>query len=450
MAIDFRPFGTAGRHRRSGLRADSKLRRARITAALVATVTLAPCVLAATGAPVRVTTIEGDVIAGVSADGAEAGRVAVETPAGRREIRIDGIALIELHGDTGTDSSPGREHDGDPTRRPAGAVQGVELFLRGGGHIAGTIVDSTENGIIAETPLDPRTEIGFRELSAMRFHDAAPDARSETLLADTLADRKPGVDVLITRGERDATMLRGSVQRIGPDGGTFVFNGRERSFGFDKVHAIVFATPPGEHAPASAVAELRDGSVLPGTLLAMDADSIRFDGAIGGERTWPIDQVARVVIHSDRVAHVSDLKPVRTDFEGMLHRDWPIGVDETVSGGPLMLGGKRFERGLGVHSKTTLVYQIDAAFERLVATVGIDDAYRPRGSVVFRIIGDGRTLLDTGTITGADEPRTINVDVTGTGELSLVVDFGPDLDLADHAIWASARLIKPPAAGATP
>jgi hypothetical protein len=106
-----------------------------------------------------------------------------------------------------------------------------------------------------------------------------------------------------------------------------------------------------------------------------------------------------------------------------------------------------FDKGLGVHSRTELDYQLDRAYESLVATIGIDDAVRPRGSVVFRVLGDGKVLFDSGVLTGKDPPRDVNVNVVGVSLLTLVVDYGDELDLSDQADWGGARLLKPAPTG---
>lgn len=388
--------------------------------------------LSASGPAVLVTTIEGKVVEGsLDADPAS-GRVAIVTSEGRREIRFDGLSLIELlH-----QRSVGETRIGEAT-----------FLLDGGGRLAGRIVESSTDGFVAETSLGERTAIRFADLVAVRFHQPEDPSRPETLLADAIARRAPGVDVLITRDKFDAAPLRGSIRFLDAEGGTFVFSGRERSFRKEKVYAVVLAPPPGESPKWGALVELRDGSALPGRLIAMDDASVRFEASVGAARTWSLEEVARLRIHSPRVTHVSDLSPIRKEVMGRLHRGWPIGIDETVSGKALLLGGRRFERGLGVHSRTELVYRIDGAFGRLVAVIGIDDDFRPRGSVVFRVVGDGDVLFDSGPVTGRDEPRHINVPVSGVGELSLIVDFGADLDLADHAIWGDVRLLRPARGG---
>jgi hypothetical protein len=111
-----------------------------------------------------------------------------------------------------------------------------------------------------------------------------------------------------------------------------------------------------------------------------------------------------------------------------------------VAGGPLVLNGRRYEKGLGVHADTTLTYKLDGNFETFMATIGIDDS-PGGGSAVFRVRGDERVLHQSDVLFARDSQRVV-VDVRGIRELKLECSRGPDLDLGDHGDWAEARLIR--------
>ena len=99
----------------------------------------------------------------------------------------------------------------------------------------------------------------------------------------------------------------------------------------------------------------------------------------------------------------------------------------------------------GVQARTVVEFQLGRAYDKFAATIGIDDAVRPRGSVVFRVESGSRVLFESGTVTGRDAPRNVTIDVADIDTLTLVVDFADGIDLSDHANWCDARLIKPPA-----
>jgi len=105
------------------------------------------------------------------------------------------------------------------------------------------------------------------------------------------------------------------------------------------------------------------------------------------------------------------------------------------------VGGQRFARGLALHSKTRLVYSLAGRHRRFQAWMGIDALVGRRGNVHVVISADGKTLLET-DVKGTDKPRLVDLDVTGKRELQILVDFGGDLDIADHLDLADARLIR--------
>ncbi len=190
---------------------------------------------------------------------------------------------------------------------------------------------------------------------------------------------------------------------------------------------------------------LIDGSVFSGTLDRSDDRSLTVETSVGTTTALRISDVVSLRVHSDRVVYLSSLDPIRTATEGLLHRSWPVRMDRSVSGGVIAILDQVFERGIGVHSKTELTFDLGGDYESFAATIGIDDAVRPLGNVTFRILGDDRPLFESGPISGRDPPRNVLVDVRSVKDLTLIVDYGEALDVADHADWADARLIKPPA-----
>ena len=88
-----------------------------------------------------------------------------------------------------------------------------------------------------------------------------------------------------------------------------------------------------------------------------------------------------------------------------------------------------------------LVYLLTEDFRRCQALVGIDDRVREGGNVRLVISGDDKELFSQ-AITGHDEPFPLDLDITGVKRLKIVVDFGDELDIADHLNLCEARLTK--------
>jgi alpha-galactosidase len=116
-------------------------------------------------------------------------------------------------------------------------------------------------------------------------------------------------------------------------------------------------------------------------------------------------------------------------------------ANKSVDGHPMMLDGKRFEHGVGTHANSTFRIALGGKAERLTATVGVDDEVDKKGSVVFKVTGDGKTLWESGVLRGGDPAKDVSVALNGVKVLVLTVgDAGDDANY-DHADWADARIV---------
>lgn len=109
-------------------------------------------------------------------------------------------------------------------------------------------------------------------------------------------------------------------------------------------------------------------------------------------------------------------------------------------GGPIRLDGKVYRKGIGMHANGVVGYHLGGNATTLTAVVGIDDSVGNAGSVILRVVGDGRTLYDSGLITGATRAEPISVDVSGVDDLELVADATRDGQPHDWVNWADAFL----------
>jgi hypothetical protein len=405
---------------------------------------------------VHIVRIDGTVMEGAWDGSVNGAQIEVLSPTDATNIPLDGLASIDFD---------------NPSEPPVGDAV---FFFADGSRLTGQlIVDSkadsatpSEDHMAGQTILGDSTNFTFQQLAAIRLARAEDFRRAEELFNDARASRLPGHDLLITRSADEPRALRGQIESVVGHGGSFHFGDRTRSFRFDKIFGIVFASgvsKPQEHPDATTI-KLTDGSALVGQLLSPDVCGDRpTEQAVclaihfGRSATIPLTKIRRIDIRSHRVVYVSDLTPTQQRIEGLLHKKvagespWPLRINRSVNGGPLSLGGRIFLRGLGVHSRTEITFKLDGEYESFVATIGLDDSVRPRGSVAFRVLGqsDEQTpavvLFDSDLITGQDAPRDIIVPLDNVTNMTLLVDYGDDLDLADAAVWGDARLLKPEA-----
>jgi len=117
-----------------------------------------------------------------------------------------------------------------------------------------------------------------------------------------------------------------------------------------------------------------------------------------------------------------------------------IQFDRNIAAGPLAIGDKQFESGLGTHSPALIEYALSGQFKRFRATVGIDRMTEGRGSVIFEVHADDKPIFKTGVMSGFSKPEKIDVDVTGANRLTLIVKDADDGPKNDYANWCDAEL----------
>lgn len=222
------------------------------------------------------------------------------------------------------------------------------------------------------------------------------------------------------------------------------WKGRERALPRTSVYGIVVAAiAPPVTPPLRCRLDLRDGSslwALP-QFLPHPAESPReLAVEVGGHRiSLPWQDVVRIAVVSDRLQFLSDLEPSDLRQQPIVapRRFWQR--DRNVTGAPLSLDGRRYEKGLGVASGTELTFAI-GQHDLFAATIGVDDQTGGRGKCIFAVLADGRLLCEHEMKRGT-APRELRLDVRGKQQLTLRVLPADDLDLGDHANWCDACLL---------
>ena len=373
----------------------------------------------------RAVLLDGTVMVGQWLGSPDGRHVELQTSTGAQRIELDDLGAVVLSAET---------------TAPKGTVV---FHLDDGGHLHGDIAGGAEDAVVGRTILGQKITMPFDHLAGIQFVNDHEFRRSAELFHEMLLQRPPSEDVLVTRSEDDVKALRGRLVQLDATHGSFVFGERSRTVRTENLFGVVFAAGVTTRRNHPISIQLADGSQISGRLERGDPEVLHVETSLGSTVQLPIGTVTRITVHSPRVVYLSDLSTVSQQVEGRLHRPWPPQNDKNVSGGPLSIAGQRFARGLGVHSRTDLTYDLGGAFDKFLATIGLDDAVRPLGSVVFRVHGDGKILFDSGEVTGHDEPRNVIVDVSEVRRLTILVDYGAALDLSDHADWGGARLLRP-------
>lgn len=259
-------------------------------------------------------------------------------------------------------------------------------------------------------------------------------------IAKMLAEPDPPQDMVVAAQGDRVVMLNGRLAGLSHAHVSFNWNDREVRLPWDRVAAIRLARTTARGA--SCRIALLGEQTLAGRVLSADADRLTLQSGTLGKLELPWNDILRIDCAGDRLTFLSSLKPTQYEFTPWFHKRWQYALDRTLLGGPIRLGGRTYSHGVAMHSRAVLTYSIGGAFRQFAATAGVPDEMDTRGRVDMFVVGDGRKLWEALDVRGGQPPLDVLVDVAGVRELALVVDYGEDLDLSDHAVWAMARLIK--------
>lgn len=321
---------------------------------------------------------------------------------------------------------------------------GMEIGLSNGDLLRGSLAADMGESLEADT------ELGRVSL---RLEDVAFVARRPV---GRVPDLSRGDVLSLVDGDRDI----GRLKAIGRDGVKFHsdLTGTEQKFPIDRVSAV-YLQPLGRYRPMSSPAyvevALAGGGTVKGELLEMGPKGGKLRCEVGSLGVRSFGRDGQVNFRNGTSLHLSDIDPVGTAERRMIPMAEPIRYrkDRAAAPGvpPIALQGRRYPKGLGVHSWSELTYELRGEFRQFRAVAGLDDSAGGGGSVVFVVKADGKEVFRSGLIAGPQwaqelqasaRPKEIRVPVGGVKRLSLIVEPGPDDDVLDRAVWADAKLIR--------
>jgi hypothetical protein len=363
------------------------------------------------------TTLEGTTargqIAAIGADGQVTGE---GVPSG---LKLDGLRAIT---------------------REVAPVAGAEVLvveLVGGGRIRGASLAMADEKFQIGWALGDKVSLPIDVVRSVRFRPGVVSTEFDAALAKPSADN----DRLFVEVDGQIAMLTGLIESITPETVAFQYEGKQQSLPSGKLFGLVMAqVGVAGRASSGVTVELADGSRVAGIAREL-ADGQLSVGVGPASVSLPWSAVKRVSVRSSRLAYLSDLDPIEVEEYRLVTLPQPWQRDKSVGRKTLTIGEQKFDRGLGVHAYSRLVFDVGGDYDQFLAVIGIDAAADRRGDCVFVVVGDGRELARE-RMTGAMPGKALTLEIAGVKRLSLIVEPGAELDLADLANWADARVVK--------
>jgi hypothetical protein len=219
-----------------------------------------------------------------------------------------------------------------------------------------------------------------------------------------------------------------------------------------RVEAVIFGlraggSPSARPQPREFAFGLRDGTLVYARDCECDekkltitlGDGVKLDGGTA-------DDVVAIQSLGKPLVYLADLEPAGYRHVPYLSIEWPYARDRNVLGEPLLVSGKRYLKGIGMHSASRLTYHLGETFRRFDAQVALDESAGKRGSVTFGVYleRDGKwgEVFVSNVVRGGDAPLPVSIDVEGATGITLTVDYADRGDQLDRAVWLDARLMR--------
>lgn len=345
---------------------------------------------------------------------------------------------------------------------PAGAAPGARIApkdlgsfeLAGGDRLAGAVRGGDGDLLKVELRGGVPLDLTIDAISSMVFPGRIPDGVTSTPGPGSEGDRL----YLVASGSLD--LAQGFVEAFTDEGVTFEDDRLgARTFAWDRVAAL-FITPLEEEGEEDAAARpgepvavsLRGGGRLSGRLRRIAGATEGVDIALGAgaEVSLPGRVVSEVALDDGSFRFLGDLAPSTEASTSLFGDDlgfaWPMRVDRNVRGGPLVVAGRTYSRGMGVHAPSRLEWDLSGAgWTQFRVRCGVDDTGAKAGSagaVRFRVFGDEKLLWQSDVVrAGAPAQGPDAMDLTGVSKLVLEVDPAGPFTL-DRADWLRPMLVK--------
>jgi hypothetical protein len=379
---------------------------------------------------------------------------AAKTAAGGTSSDPGGVATAQPaapQGASGAATQPTAATQPAASTQPA-APTSYQVELAGGGRLRGKIEAWSDQQLrLAPALLDGTVvSIPLPHVRAVWAGAANRVAEAQAMrVAAAAADPAAGAaDVAYVLREDKVHAVPGVALGIDDDALRFRYEGQDRRIALGRLVGVALAAqdaPPEAAAFHQSMQFAGGDESLPGawTSLADDGKTLGVRTLWGEPLSVPAAKVTTVAIRNGRLVYLSDLAPGGVEQVPYFDRVIPFRTDVSLTGTPLRLSDGPTTRGVAVHARCVLHYDLGGTFDTFRSRVGFQQPEGKRGRADVRVLGDGKVMFEKLDARGDQPPTDVEVRVAGVKRLTLEVDFGPEEDVGDRVVWGDAKLMRP-------
>jgi len=331
------------------------------------------------------------------------------------------------------------------------------LFFTDGSQVHGASIARTAKSLTAQTALFGAVDASVEAIHAVRLQAENP---SFTQQWNTFLKRDAEKDNLVV-AKRDGSgldFLAGIVSNVTATQVEFLLDGETIPVPAERVYGIVFARTKKAVTPATIQLTSAVGDVLSAKSITLEGDQFKAETAWGQTVFIALTSLQKIDLSSGRIQFLSDMPALAERFDGVdpkgsLFTGLIDADQQKLLFGPqrnttierqsrLRLRGREFTKGLCIHSKTEMQWDLEKKFSAMECLVGIDDEVAFNGShaVALKITGDGNILFEK-LIATTDDPLPLRLSLEGVSILTVLVDFGDGSSVCDWLDLADAKLV---------
>lgn len=296
----------------------------------------------------------------------------------------------------------------------------------------------------APTPTRSATPSSVRVNSGLGENAASPPPAAVFVPpAPPSAEDKASSDKDILRF-KSGDLLQGLLVALGDGGVKMHSDLGDTDVKLENIDRLVFAgvTPARTLPSLSARITFLSGSILTTRNFKWTLADVTFTDPSGATRSCPSDRIASIQVLGGRIVWLTEIDPSKEEHATLLGTQWPLQINRNVTGGPLKVARQTFERGLGVHTRSVLTYDLDGSFTTLSLRAGLDDSAAPYGQAKLSILMDGKTLWQT-TMKAGQITEPLKLTITDGHRLELHAEPAETLDVLGRVDWLDAVLLRP-------
>ena len=333
------------------------------------------------------------------------------------------------------------------TPKPSSArPRGFTIVLGQGDVLYGQLDDGDAESLVVETLDIGRVVLPLESVAridAARAREATYRDSVEWLDRTPSAGQQAGFAgedrMLLTNGD----VVRGFITSVGADGIAIEGTLGETLVPHATIVAVRFASPI-TSPPQSPyqIVSLRSSGRLSLREIDWSGDVVKGISPGGGEIMIEAERVIGVELFGGRWEWLSHHTPISYQHTSMLAMGWDYVRDRNVRGNPLSVAGKTYARGIGVHSRASLTFDLGGKYREFVTAYGMDDDSGPHADVSITILVDGRPRHRQQHVRRGKLHEAIRLDVSDAKRIELLVDFGDNGDIQDRFNWIEPALIR--------